>query len=350
MSAAALQNNPPDRSPGPLAEALAVWRQWPDRSAFLCLFAAWVALFHFFGNSTLGYVNTRSLFGWWGWVATRGAATDLRGEVDWTRILDAEEAHMWLVPFAVVGLLWYRRADLLALPKAVWWPAGLVLLAGTLLHLAGYAIQQQRVSVVAFFVGLYGLTGLVWGWPWMRATVFPFSLFAFCVPLGSAAEPITFPLRLLATELTGGLCKTGLGINVIQEGTQLFSPAGHYQYEVAAACGGIRSLTAILAFSVVYGYLAFRTNWRRLLVAAAAFPLAVVGNVFRLTLIVVASEAFGREAGNFVHENWFFSLAPYVPSLGGTLLLGHWLREDRGPKGEPETVVLTEGEQEAGRG
>jgi exosortase/archaeosortase family protein len=77
---------------------------------------------------------------------------------------------------------------------------------------------------------------------------------------------------------------------------------------------------------------------------ASAFPLAVIGNVFRLTLIVVASEAFGREAGSFVHENFFFSLAPYFPSLGGTLLLAHWLREDRSPKKEAETIGLANAE------
>ena len=28
------------------------------------MFAAWLALFHFLGNSTLGYIGTHSLFGW----------------------------------------------------------------------------------------------------------------------------------------------------------------------------------------------------------------------------------------------------------------------------------------------
>jgi exosortase len=160
--------------------------------------------------------------------------------------------------------------------------------------------------------------------------MFPFGLFLFCVPLGTGGVAIvTFPLRLLATKITGVVCHVVLGIDVIQRGTQLSDAAGSYQYEVAAACSGIRSLTAILAFGVIYGYIVFKATWRRLAVAAMAFPLAVVANVFRLTLIIVAAEAFGQKAGNFVHENSLFSLAPYVPAIGGMLLLGWWLREDR---------------------
>ena len=79
----------------------------------------------------------------------------------------------------------------------------------------------------------------------------------------------------------------------------------------------------------------------------AAFPLAVVANVFRLTLIVLAAEAFGQNAGNFVHENSGFSLAPYVPSIGGLLLLGWLLREDRGAKKTASPVLLGGVEQKS---
>ena len=134
---------------------------------------------------------------------------------------------------------------------------------------------------------------------------------------------------------------------MVQNGTQLLDAAGSYQYEVAPACSGIRSLTAILAFGVIYGYVTFKTTWRRLAMVAAAFPLAVVANVFRLTLIVLAAEAFGQKAGNFVHENSWFSLAPYVPSIGGMLLMGWLLREDRGAKGVEEPVILGGAEQKS---
>ena len=44
-------------------------------------------------------------------------------------------------------------------------------------------------------------------------------LFAFALPLGTLAETITFPLRLMATTTTSTLANTVLGINVIHRGT-----------------------------------------------------------------------------------------------------------------------------------
>src|SRR6185295_3034953 len=228
--------------------ALDVWRRMPDKSVLLVLFTAWFGLFHFFGNSTLGYVNTQSVFGWWFWVNTRG----LDGTGLWAAvniILNSDEAHVWFVPFIVLGLLWWKRRQLILLPKQIWWPALALFVFALSLHILGYMVQQTRFSLVAFFVGVYALTGLVWGCPWLRATFFPFSLLIFCVPLGNSTQYVTFPLRLIATKITAVLAHGGLGIDVVQNGTSIWEPSGRFQYEVAAACSGIRSLTAIFVLA-----------------------------------------------------------------------------------------------------
>src|SRR6185503_9861907 len=192
----------------------------------------------------------------------------------------------------------------------------------------GFRIQQARVSVFAYLAGIYALTGLAWGWAWLRATVFPFALLVFCVPLGSGADPLTVPLRLLATKITAILCRA-LGVNVIHQGNMLFDAAGDYQYEVAAACSGIKSLTTIVAFAVIVGYVGLKSPWRRILVAAVAIPMAVAANVCRLTMIVLASETFGRNAGDYVHHSDWLSLVPYIPAFGGIGLAAWWLQENR---------------------
>lgn len=338
-----------------MAELGAIWRQLPDRGVFLILLAAWVALFQFFGNSTLGYTNTRSLFGWWFWVMTRGTE-DEAGRLDWTKVLNSDEVHAWLIPLVVLILLWVRRADLIALPKRVFWPALLVVIAGLVIHFVGYLIQQTRVSVLGFFTGIYGLTGLLWGWPWMRAVLFPFLLFGFCVPMGAAAEPLTVPLRLVATKLTALFCDGVLGVKVLHRGNLLFNAAGTYSYEVAMVCSGMKSLITIVAFGVIYAYLSFKSFWRRTLIVASAIPLAVAANVCRLSMIIISAEAFSPAAGNYVHDNGWLSLLPYIPAFGGMLLLGWWLREDRRPRrrvdadvdagtGSGTPVLLTEASQ-----
>ena len=228
----------------------------PDKALFFGLLAAWIALFQFLGNSTLGYVHTPSLFGWWLWVNTRGLDGAGAGEA-LNRILNSEEAHGWLMPAVILGLFWWNRRELSTVPKKIWWPALGMFIPALSLHILGYMVQQTRISVLAFFAGIYALMGLVWGSAWLRATFFPFFLFIFCVPLGNSAEYITFPLRLLATKITMLLAHNVLGIDVVQSGTSIWEPTGRFQYEIAAACSGIRSLTAIFALATVYGFIEF---------------------------------------------------------------------------------------------
>jgi hypothetical protein len=60
-----------------------------------------------------------------------------------------------------------------------------------------------------------------------------------------------FWLRMWVIEASHGIANT-VGVAVIRSGTQLFSPDGLYQYDVAAACSGVRSLMALTALSLLW--------------------------------------------------------------------------------------------------
>ncbi len=307
---------------------LECWHRLPNKGLFLVLLVAWLALFHFLGNSTLGYISTPSLLSWM--KAVYVSNPDANG---------SDDSHGKLIPFVVLGLFWWKRKQLLALSLRTWWP-GLLLVALSLgLHVLGYMAQQPRISIVALFTGIYGLMGLAWGPQWLRESFFPFCLFAFCVPLGWSAVSVTFPLRLLvcrAVELISGYL---LQIDIMREGTNLFNPIAHYQYDVAPACSGIRSLVATIAVAIIYAMLGFRSWWKRGLLIVSAVPLAVLGNILRMLFIIVAAEIWGQEGGSYVHEGGPFgilSLLPYLAAFGGLLLLGHWLRERPAPPPAPD--------------
>ncbi len=303
------------------------WERLPNKGFFLVLLAAWLALFQFLGNSTVGYIPTPSLLSWM--HAAYASNPDAGG---------SDDSHGKIIPFVVLALFWWKRKQLIALPLRMWWPSLVLVALGLVLHLLGYMAQQPRVSIVALFVGIYGLMGLAWGREWLRESFFPFILFAFCVPLGWSAVTITFPLRMIvcrAVELISGYI---LQIDILREGTKLINPTGHYQYEVAAACSGIRSLFATVAVAIIYAMLGFRTWWRRGLLMASAVPLAVLGNIVRMLSIIIAAEIWGQGAGNYVHEGGPFgiiSLLPYAAAFGGMLLLGHWLSEPAPQKPAP---------------
>jgi exosortase len=298
------------------------WEQLPNKQFFFVLLAAWLGLFHFFGNSILGYVHTKSLF------TLMYNGFNSAGPVN-------DSSYCDFIPFLVLGLFWWKRTELLAQPKIMWWP-GLVLLVFAMgLHLCGYVLLQPRFSVVALFAGIYGLMGLAWGREWLKKSFFPFFLFIFLLPSESLIEPITFPLRLFVSTLVKWVANYVLGIDVMRTGTELFDPSGTYQYDVAAACSGIRSLVAISLLATIYGFMTFRSTWIRLLMMALAVPFAVLGNLVRMLLIIVAAAMGGQEWGNYVHEGGPFgiiSLLPYLPAIIGLLWIGRWIEKKSGPR------------------
>jgi len=302
------------------------WRRLPNKTFFFVLLAAWLALFQFLGNSILGYIHSPSLFSWMyeAYNGTNPAADDGHGD---------------FIPFLVVVLFWWKRRELLDQHLNVWWPGLLVLVLAVGLHILGYVLQQPRLSVVALFTGIYGLTGLAWGREWLKKSLFPFFLFAFSIPLGSLADAVTFPLRLLVTRLVEIVSHWILGIDVMRIGTQLIDPTDTYQYDVAPACSGIRSLVAIFLLATIYGFLTFHSSWQRLFLMALAFPFAVLGNLVRMLVIIIAAALGGQSWGNYVHEGCpihlpliggevaIANLLPYVPAIIGLLWIGRWMEK-----------------------
>ena len=230
-----------------------------------------------------------------------------------------------VVPLFVLGLFYWKRAELMDVPKRNWWPAiGLVAL-GLVIHAIGYLVQQTRISIIGFFVGLYGLTGLVWGRQWLRASFFPMFLFGFCVPLGTMADALTLPLRILVTKTAVAIGHLGFGVEVTAVGSQIVGAQGTPLYDVAPACSGIRSLTALLALAIVYGFLCFHRPWKRWLIILMAVPMALAGNVARVSVVILVGEVFGHDAGARVEQK--FGFLTFAVALLCLLLLGRWLRE-----------------------
>jgi exosortase len=226
-------------------------------------------------------------------------------------------------------MLWMRRERLAKSAAGVWGP-GLALVGLALgLHVAGFVVQQPRLSMVAFFFGAWGLVGLVWGWETLKAAFFPFFIFGFCVPMGGTfALTLTLPLRQFAAKTTMFIAHDVLQMAVARNGTNLLDPTGHgyFNCEVAAECSGIRSFIALLAISTIFSVLTMRSWWKRGVMIGLTIPLALICNVMRLVTIILTATAFqSRAAGEFVHE--WFGYVTYLIGIGALLLAARWLRE-----------------------
>ncbi len=279
-------------------------------------------MFQFFGNATRGYVDTGSVFWWWvsQWLDPQ-----------------AETEHGWLVLGISAWVLWRNLKGAQSLePRAQSRKAGGVVAWGVMavalgLHAVGFVAQQTRVSIVAVLLFTWGVLRLGGGKRWGDAAMFPLGFLLFAIPL-NVLDSVGFWLRLWVIDAAGPIARAG-GIEVVRSGTQLFAPDGRYQYDVAAACSGVRSLMALAALSLLVGYLNFRTWWRRGLMLALCFPLTYLGNVTRIAAIIFAAQIGGQSWGERAHEVMGFGVFAIV--LGGVLGAAGLLR-----RVAPEGVVL----------
>ncbi len=298
-------------------------RQAAPGSALLPAVVCGVAglmLFQFLGNSTRGYIDTSSLFHWW--VA------------QWLNPA-SESEHGWLI-LGLAGWLWWRNlsseksAAITSVERAGWSNGRAVaaMLGGLLIHAAGFAAQQARVSILGLLLFAWGAIDLGGGRRVGDAARFPLAFLVFAIPI-NVLDSLGFWLRMWVIEASAALAH-GAGIGVLRSGTQLVAPDGRYHYDVAAACSGVRSLTALVALSLLVGYLNFRSWPRRAFVVLLCFPLVYVGNVARIAAIIFAAQIGGTKWGDRVHELMGFGV--FVIVLGGvlaavTLLQRRWPEE-----------------------
>jgi exosortase len=309
-----------------LQELRSLWDSLPHKAAFGLVVAAWFALFHFLGNSTLGYIQTDSMFGWLQAVYEGGAQQGRDDELG------------LMIPWLVGAIIVVRRSELTAIAKEPWTPALALVPMGLLLHLSGYVVQQTRLGVVGFLVGLFGIMGMYWGRAWMRGFAFPYLLFFFCVPISVFLDTLTHGLRLLSTLLSATFCEWVLNMNLERAGTIVFQKASvtaqGFRFDVAPACSGIRSATVVLLLTVTFAFLNFRTPWRRIFLILLSPAFAVLANVIRLIVVFAVAEAAGQAAGEAVETK--FGFATFLIALGCVFLVARWLQE-------PDSVNVSSG-------
>jgi exosortase len=291
---------------------------------------AGAAVFQFLGNSTRGYIGTSSLFYWWGF--------------QWFNPQSETEHGLLIIALSV----WLVSRNLASGPRHDEKSEGglaagtCAMVFGMLVHVLGFVAEQDRLSIMGLLFFTWGVLAFGGGRRWARATAFPVAFMVFAIPL-SAMDSAGFWLRMWVVRASSVILHA-LSIQVIVNGTLLLSPDGSYNYDVAAACSGVRSLVAITALSFLIGYLHFRRSLMWVAMFAAAFPLILVGNIIRIVAIVVAARAGGQVWGDRVHEVMGFAVFAMV--LGGVLLIADAIGRSRpdflrpGP-GAPERPART---------
>lgn len=202
-----------------------------------------------------------------------------------------ENGHGLFMPF----LMAYLAANALRAdphperPEGSLW--GLALVVPALLAAsADFALRTAYLAAVGFVFLLPGLSLLLLGIRRTRMLAMPLLLGVFMIPIPNMMGAHLF-LRSWTAQLVEPMIRF-VGIPVLREDTLLVLPKETFL--VADACSGFSTLYAAVGLSLILARYA-RSNWRRLALLVAAWPLALLCNTLRVFLLVVAAHWFGSD-------------------------------------------------------
>ena len=207
----------------------------------------------------------------------------------------------YFVPFAVAGLFWFRRKELLTTPvrPAMAWGA-LVLAIGFIIYWAGYRGEQKYFGYAAGQI--IALGAILWflGWPWFRKLFWLWALLGLMWPWRFLIGRISAPLQLVMVKLTSGFLNL-IGVGAVTSGSAVMTDSvdpvtGDFiNMDIDVACSGMRSLFALVMIGLVFAFFRVQEEWKRWVLMACVPLVAIAGNFVRMLILYGGSRAWGTE-------------------------------------------------------
>ena len=294
---------------------------------------------YFVSKTCASGVHPLSLFAWL-WVY-------------WGR--GSDYAHGYVVPVIAAGLfVWKWRKRLRTLPLGTANTGLAVILTAVTLYWVGVKAANARLVAGSLVILIFGLVLYLAGWAWARELWFPCAFLFFMIPLNFLDAYVSFPLRMFVAQVSTALLNV-LGLEVFRQGTGIYSKLNRFQpLEVADPCSGIRSLVALVALTSLYGYVTMHATWKKWVLFVSSMPLAVVGNLARITTVALVAQGFGEDLALKIYHDWsgyiVFSLAILcMIGLGAVLnidyheMVERWTKEDVRPLARTKPLQRGEG-------
>lgn len=217
-------------------------------------------------------------------------------------------SHGVLVPLISAYFAWRL------LPRVERHPSNL----GLFLLVAALAVYLIALFQRAYFIASFGMIGLFAGLAWyllggqaLKRLAFPLAFLVFMVPL-PFVEASSVPMALFTGQLSSGIMQA-LGMDVIVDGSMVTLPNANLV--VGAQCSGLRSIVSLFTLVAVFTYIVEGAPSRKLLLALSAIPIAVLGNVFRVSTLLWVADRWGVDAGFKYYHDYsgiFFFLFAFV--------------------------------------
>jgi exosortase len=201
-------------------------------------------------------------------------------------------SHVLFVPFISGYILWLKLDRIKEVAYRVALPVGAaVLMAGFALFYLGRSGPSCSLPVLSFLLVAAGLIQVLCGREMFKEVSFPLFFLAAMIPLPAGVySQLAEWMRQTITWPAVSLVKP-LGIPIHQVGYDIYLPDIHLH--VDHGCSGIRYLLSYFVFGIAYAFRFKQSSKARILVVAAAVPLAVMGGVLRLWIIFISAYYIG---------------------------------------------------------
>ena len=243
-------------------------------------------------------------------------------------------SHIFLIPPISLYLIFRQRDKLRRLPVCRDWRGLVLLVLGLVLYAAGKERGSTMIMGYSMIMELFGLVWFFVGWPMMKVLWLPIVYLVFGVKFTYLYTQISLVLQPVAATAGGFVLQVGglpFGIDADAMGAivevyhkgKLIQPP----LNVEEACSGLRSLMALGALSVAIAYLDDRPLWTRVLVVAAAVPVALLVNILRISITGFLYPFYPEFCHGEVHEmTGLLMLVPAILPLFLILRTCDWVR------------------------
>jgi exosortase D (VPLPA-CTERM-specific) len=232
-----------------------------------------------------------------------------------------EYNHGYMIPFVALYLLWLRAKELEAMTLRGSWLGVAVVMGSLFLLVLGELSAVYTLTQFGFIGAIWGLALAASGGRGLRLLWVPLVYLMFMVPLPEFLENrLTAQLQLWSSQLGVAVIRLA-GLSVYLEGNVI--DLSEYKLQVAEACSGMRYLFPLMSFGFLCAVLFRGPVWQRVVLFLATVPITVLMNSFRIGVIGILVNFFGREhAEGFIHdfEGWVVFMA-----CVGVLLTIIWL-------------------------
>ena len=230
---------------------------------------------------------------------------------------DPDYSHAFLVVPIAGFFAWQRRADLIRAKRSGSALGLPIVCIGLLLLIVGTLGAELFLTRLSLLVFLAGSVLFLFGWRQLRMLAFPLALALLTIPIPAIViSRLTLSLQLAASNIAE-MTLNALRIPVLREGNVLVLPNAALQ--VAEACSGIRSLTALITLALLVARFGESRWGPRALIIGSAIPIAVLVNGLRVATAAIGAYFYGASAvEGFVHEllGWLMFLLAFALMAG----------------------------------